>query len=123
MAKTILFDFNGVLVNDEPLHCEALIHTLAEYGVDLDRDTYYRDYLGFDDRECFRYSFTQANRPSDPASIAEATGRKNVMWERLVKRHMPMVPGASEFVHSCGEGGLPDGDRVRCAAAGDRARP
>ena len=105
MAKTILFDFNGVLVNDEPLHCEALIHTLAEYGIDLDRDTYYRDYLGFDDRECFRYSFTQSNRPSDAGTIADATERKNAAWERLVKANMPMVPGAADFVHSCAEAG------------------
>ncbi|MBP2647592.1 MAG: haloacid dehalogenase, partial [Gemmatimonadetes bacterium] len=62
MPSAILFDFNGVLINDEPLHCEALIHTLAAFGIDLDRDTYYREYLGFDDRECFRYAFTGANR-------------------------------------------------------------
>jgi HAD superfamily hydrolase (TIGR01509 family) len=100
MTKAILFDFNGVIINDEPLHCEALIHTLAEYGIDLDRDTYYREYLGFDDRECFRYSFTRANRPSDPASIAEATERKNAAWERLVKSNMTMVPGAADFVRA-----------------------
>ena len=29
-ATGILFDFNGVIVNDEPQHCEALIATLAE---------------------------------------------------------------------------------------------
>lgn len=105
MTKAILFDFNGVLINDEPLHCEALIHTLAEYGIDLDRDTYYRDYLGFDDRECFRYAFTQANRPSDAASIADATERKNAAWERLVKADMTMVPGASDFVRACAAAG------------------
>ena len=105
MGKTILFDFNGVLIDDEPLHCEALIHTLAEYGVDLDREAYYREYLGFDDRECFRYSFTQANRPSDPASIAEATERKNAAWERLVRASMPIVPGALEFVRACATAG------------------
>lgn len=105
MTKAILFDFNGVLINDEPLHCEALIHTLAEYGIDLDRDTYYRDYLGFDDRECFRYSFTQANRPADAASIADATERKNAAWERLVKASMPMVPGAADFVRACAAAG------------------
>ena len=105
MPRTILFDFNGVLINDEPLHCEALINTLAEFGIDLDRETYYRDYLGFDDRECFRYSFTQANRPSDADSIADATERKNAAWERLVKASMPMVPGASEFVQACAAAG------------------
>ena len=28
MPRAILFDFNGVIVNDEPQHCEALIATL-----------------------------------------------------------------------------------------------
>ena len=98
MPKAILFDFNGVLIDDEPLHCEALIHTLAEYGINLDRDTYYREYLGFDDRECFRCSFTRFNRPSDPASIADATERKNAVYQRLLRDSMPMVPGASDFV-------------------------
>ena len=105
MTKAILFDFNGVLINDEPLHCEALIHTLAEYGIDLDRDTYYRDYLGFDDRECFRYAFTQSNRPSDDASIADATERKNATWERLLRAGIPMVPGAADFVRAAAAAG------------------
>ena len=32
MTAAILFDFNGVIVDDEPQHCDALIATLAEYG-------------------------------------------------------------------------------------------
>jgi len=43
MTAAILFDFNGVIVDDEPQHCDALIATLAEYGYGLDRDSYYRD--------------------------------------------------------------------------------
>lgn len=105
MTKAILFDFNGVLINDEPLHCEALIRTLAALGIDLDRDTYYREYLGFDDRECFRYSFTRANRPADPARIADAIERKSATWERLLRDGMPMVPGASDFVRAAAADG------------------
>ncbi len=105
MPSVILFDFNGVIVNDEPLHCEALIHTLAEYGIDLDRDTYYREYLGFDDRECFRYSFARANRPTDATSIADATERKNAAWKRLLRSTMPMVPGAVDFVRAAASEG------------------
>jgi phosphoglycolate phosphatase len=105
MSSAILFDFNGVLINDEPLHCEALIHTLAEFGIDLDRDTYYREYLGFDDRECFRYSFTRANRPADPDSIADATERKNAAYERRLRNSLPMVPGATDFVRAAAADG------------------
>lgn len=101
----ILFDFNGVIVNDEPQHCDALIATLAEYGIALDRADYYRDYLGFDDRECFRFSFATAGRPIDEAGIADAIERKAAYYERAIRRSMQLVPGAVEFVtRAAGEG-------------------
>ena len=36
MTAAILFDFNGVIVDDEPQHYDAMTATLAEYG-----DSYY----------------------------------------------------------------------------------
>ncbi len=105
MTSGILFDFNGVLVNDEPLHCQALTHTLAEYGIEIDEETYYREYLGFDDRECFRFTFVRFNRPADGASIAEATDRKNARYQRLLRDGIPMVPGAAAFVHAAAAAG------------------
>jgi HAD superfamily hydrolase (TIGR01509 family) len=100
MTSGILFDFNGVLVDDEPQHCEALIATLSEYGCPLDRETYYRDYLGFDDRECFRYSFTQHGRPADDAVLREAIERKHQHYARAIQASLHMVPGAGEFVEA-----------------------
>ncbi|MEO8226862.1 MAG: HAD family phosphatase [Gemmatimonadota bacterium] len=105
MPNAILFDFNGVIVNDEPQHCAALIETLAEYGHTLDRDTYYRDYLGFDDRECFRYTFAQIGLPTDDGSIAEAIERKAAHYERSIRASMRLVPGAPEFVRAAAAGG------------------
>src|SRR5215213_5890405 len=64
MTSGILFDFNGVIVDDESQHCDALTATLAEYGYDLNRDSYYQEYLGYDDRECFRFTFERMGRPS-----------------------------------------------------------
>ena len=100
MSSAILFDFNGVLIDDEPQHCDALIATLAEYGIELDRDRYYADYLGFDDRECFRFTFERVGRPLDERALAEAIGRKNAHYERAVRASMRLVPGAAEFVEA-----------------------
>jgi HAD superfamily hydrolase (TIGR01509 family) len=105
MPPAILFDFNGVIIDDEPQHCEALIATLAEYGCALDRETYYRDYLGFDDRECFRFAFAQAGRPPNEAVLREAIERKNVHYERALRASMRLVPGAAEFVGSAAREG------------------
>jgi HAD superfamily hydrolase (TIGR01509 family) len=100
MTAAILFDFNGVIIDDEPQHCDALIATLAEYGYALDRETYYRDYLGFDDRECFRYSFGHMGRPVDEPALAGAIERKHAHYARAVRGSMQLVPGADEFIQA-----------------------
>ena len=100
MVSAILFDFNGVIIDDEPQHCDALIAALGEYGVELDRDTYYREYLGFDDRECFRFTFDRLGRPLDEQGLAEAIERKHGHYARALRASMRLVPGAADFVES-----------------------
>jgi len=100
MTSGILFDFNGVIVDDESQHCDALIATLAEYGHSLDRDTYYREYLGFDDRECFRFTFERIGHSRDEVVLREAVARKHAQYERTIKDSMRLVPGAAEFVEN-----------------------
>ena len=98
MPSAILFDFNGVIIDDEPQHCEALIATLAEYGYPLDRETYYREYLGFDDRECFRFTFARGGDGGGAGRLAEAIERKNEHYVQAIGADMRLVPGAAEFV-------------------------
>jgi HAD superfamily hydrolase (TIGR01509 family) len=100
MASGILFDFNGVIIDDEPQHCDALIATLAEYGHRLDRETYYRDYLGFDDRECFRFAFAREGEAVEESRLVEAIERKNQHYERAIRADMRLVPGAVDFVEA-----------------------
>jgi HAD superfamily hydrolase (TIGR01509 family) len=100
MTSGILFDFNGVIIDDESQHCDALIATLSECGYALDRDTYYREYLGFDDRECFRFTFERMGRPRDETTLLEAVARKHAAYERAIRNSMRLVPGAAEFVEN-----------------------
>ena len=105
MGSAILFDFNGVIIDDEPQHCDALIATLAEYGYPLDREAYYRDYLGFDDRECFRFSFARNGESVDGHRISEAIDRKNEHYLRAIRSDMRLVPGAADFVAASADEG------------------
>jgi beta-phosphoglucomutase len=100
MTSGILFDFNGVIVDDESQHCDALIATLAEYGYELDRDTYFREYLGFDDRECFRFAFQRSGRPHDEKALAEAVTRKHAAYDQAIRKSMQLVPGAADFIEN-----------------------
>jgi beta-phosphoglucomutase len=100
VTSGILFDFNGVIVDDESQHCDALIATLAGYGYALDRDTYYREYLGFDDRECFRFTFERMGSPQDEKTLQEAVARKHAEYDRSIRASMRLVPGVSEFIEN-----------------------
>jgi HAD superfamily hydrolase (TIGR01509 family) len=106
MPRAILFDFNGVIIDDEPQHCEALTATLAEYGIPLARETYYREYLGFDDRECFRFTFARHGRPADDPALLEAIERKARHYAAAIRRSMTLVPGAAAFVRAAADDGL-----------------
>lgn len=100
MRRAILFDFNGVIVNDEPQHCDALIATLRTYGYALDQARYYREYLGFDDRECFRFTFERMGWIPEDALLQEAIERKALLYERAIRSSLELVPGSVEFVHA-----------------------
>ena len=100
MTSGILFDFNGVIVDDESQHCDSLIAILSEYGYTLDRDTYYREYLGFDDRECFRFTFERMGRPADETALMEAVARKHAEYERSIRETMRLVPGVTDFIEN-----------------------
>jgi beta-phosphoglucomutase len=106
MTSGILFDFNGVIIDDEAQHCESLIATLDGYGYSLDRETYYRDYLGFDDRECFRFTFERMGLPQNESALRKAVARKHAEYERSVRDSMHLVPGAVEFIESAALDGL-----------------
>ena len=105
MATGILFDFNGVIVDDEAQHCDALAAALAEYDISLDREAYYRDYLGFDDRECFRFTFARHELPADSKALAKAIERKAAHYAAAIRNSMTLVPGAPEFVRAAADGG------------------
>jgi beta-phosphoglucomutase len=98
MTSGILFDFNGVIIDDESQHCDALIATLAEYGYTLTRDAYYREYLGFDDRECFRFTFERIGLPVHDRTLEDAVTRKHLAYMQSIRSSTRLVPGAAEFV-------------------------
>ncbi len=54
MLQAIIFDFDGVIADSEPLHLRAYQQVLRKEGVELTREDYYARYLGFDDSGLFR---------------------------------------------------------------------
>jgi beta-phosphoglucomutase-like phosphatase (HAD superfamily) len=65
-----LFDFNGVLVDDEAVHLAAFRDVLLPLGIVTDDATYAERYLGFDDAGAFRAILEDAGRAALDAVVA-----------------------------------------------------
>ena len=103
MTEAVLFDFNGVLVDDESQHCDALRSILADEGLTLSREEYYADYLGLDDRTGFVQAFQRANRTLTTELLDRLVEGKSRIYQQLIERSLTMVPGADEFVRDAGK--------------------
>ena len=53
VLQAIVFDFDGVIADSEPLHLRAFQRAFADFGLTLTAGDYYSRYLGFDDAGVF----------------------------------------------------------------------
>ena len=54
MVRAVIFDFDGVLVDSERLHYEALAHALKEKGMDLTWEEFKIGCIGVPDRDAVK---------------------------------------------------------------------
>ncbi len=97
-ADAILFDFNGVLVDDEEHHRTAFATVLARDAIVLRREDYYDHYLGLNDRTCFTTAYARAGKPVSWARVDELVAEKSRAYALLVAPALPLVPGVAAFV-------------------------
>src|SRR5882672_8214881 len=96
--RAIVFDFDGVLANSEPLHFQGFRDVLADEGVALTRDDYYSRYLGFDDAGVFQAIAGERGAAWTAAHIGELVARKAVRLEVLERDASILFPGAATAV-------------------------
>lgn len=107
MLRAILFDFNGVLVDDEPIHCELLRRALGEEGLELTEAEYYEKYLGLDDRTAFTRALEEAGEEVTPHRLFRLVARKSTYYQIQVRdRGFPVAKGAVDLVRTAHGAGL-----------------
>jgi beta-phosphoglucomutase len=98
VLKAIVFDFDGVLANSEPLHFRAYQGVLADHGITLTIDDYYARYLGFDDVGAFAAVAADHNCAWTRADIDRLVASKAVRLEALERDVSVLFPGAADVV-------------------------
>ena len=67
--QAIFFDFDGVLLDTEPVHWACWAEELAGVGISLTWDYYRQNCIGIDDRDMLRVMARQADPPRDWAGL------------------------------------------------------
>src|SRR5438874_377628 len=98
MLRAIVFDFDGVLANSEPLHFCAFRDVLAGERVTLTESDYYDRLLGYDDVGVFRELASDRGQPWSMEHIAALVTKKAARMEVLEADESVLFPGAETAV-------------------------
>jgi beta-phosphoglucomutase len=98
MLKAIIFDFNGVILNDEPLHFAAMRDAVADLGILLTPEDYWNKYLPFDDRECLETVCRDHSFQLNETTRRESLERKARNYQQLLRGGFPLFPGVTQFI-------------------------
>ncbi len=98
MLRAVVFDFDGVLADTEPLHLEAYQEVLGHEEVNLSVDDYYGRYLGFDDRGVFQALSEERSIGWSAAQIDSLIERKGRQVAALLRDRDVMFPHAARVV-------------------------
>lgn len=90
-------DFNGVIINDEPVQMRAYQEVLKEDGIDLTEEDYFSA-LGMDDRTFVAAAYERAGKKVADKRVQEMIEAKAVKWKESVGKELPLFEGIANFV-------------------------
>ena len=97
MIKAILMDFNGIIINDEPLQMQAYKEILQGEDINLTEEEYYSS-LGMDDKTFVEAVYKRAGKEILPEKGIEITNAKTAKWREMIDAEIPLFGDVENFV-------------------------
>lgn len=114
MPNAIIFDFDGVIVDSEPLHYQAFVLVGKSFNFDFTWEQYMAQYIGFDDRDAFRYMLAQAIEAGHTpdvedvqVTINDLIQKKQQAFEALAAIGTAAILGTIELIEEAHDASLP----------------
>jgi beta-phosphoglucomutase len=106
-VEAVIFDFDGVIVDTEPLHYAAFQRLLEPLGLGFSWDDYVAVYMGFDDRDAFIEAFKGAPKGLDPAGLQNIIDRKAALFQEVIRDGISAYPGVVSLIRTISEHRVP----------------
>jgi len=98
LLRAVIFDFDGIIVDSEPLILKLTQEMAALEGWTVSEEEYYRDYLALDDRGIVEHLYASHGSNVDLARRDELVVWKGRRYQEIIRDGLPPIPGAAEFV-------------------------
>jgi beta-phosphoglucomutase len=105
--EAVLFDFDGILVDSEPMHYRAFTQVLDPLGMGFPWKEYVEIYMGFDDRDAFREAFRRKGIDLDEGTLAKLVAAKSRAFQDGIRDGVTAYPGAVPVIESLHAAGRP----------------
>ena len=105
--KAVLFDFNGVIVNDEPIHEKLIDQLMLDENLQLKRGEFREVCLGRSDRACITELLKRRGRYLTETYLDRLLLGKAQAYQKKIDslETLPIYPGLAEFIakiRACG---------------------
>ncbi len=94
----ILFDFDGVLADSEPIHFACWMETLADLEIDTDWERFARECVGLSERATCEYFLSRARKPATFEEIFSRYPQKQERVRRRMHADPPVPPDTIELL-------------------------
>ena len=98
--EAILFDFDGVLVDSEPLHYECWCETIAPHGLTLSWEEYAANCIGVSDKGMIQALCEVSGRPEQFGAVWADYALKKALFRRRAVEKVPMPEATRELLAS-----------------------
>ena len=107
MLQAIIFDFDGVVIDSEPIHLECFRRVLRRrYGVEITDQEYYERYIAYSDAESFEHMAADHGLTIAQPEIRSLVADKTVLVQQVLRQGVKPLPGAAELMHAARQSGL-----------------
>jgi beta-phosphoglucomutase len=101
--EAVIFDFDGVIVDTEPIHYQAFQNLLEPLGLGYSWDEYTTRYMGFDDRDAFREAFRMHKKEINERELKEFINLKAAYFKDVVEQGVKPYSGVLELIKELSE--------------------
>lgn len=100
MFQAVIFDFDGVILDSEPLHYKACAAVFEKIGLILDYEEYVDKYLGFADKDMFPKLFSDRGFDYSADNINAFIAEKVSRYQEIIRHSndLPIIDSVDQYL-------------------------